>query len=120
MYDEGRGVAQDAREAVRWYRRAAAQGEADALNNLGLMYQEGRGVHASAIIAYALFSLARAQDEDTTAQENLDTLAATMSAADIAAAQRLTLRLGQPEHFLPTLDQASNPPIPIFPPPPQR
>ena len=30
MYDQGRGVPQDDVEAVRWYRRAAAQGLASA------------------------------------------------------------------------------------------
>ena len=31
-------------EAVRWLRLAADQGHADAQNNLGLMYADGRGV----------------------------------------------------------------------------
>ncbi len=31
-------------EAARWYRMAAEQGEADAQNNLGLMYELGEGV----------------------------------------------------------------------------
>ena len=44
MYDEGRGVEQDATEAARWYGKAAEQGYADAQINLGLMYQDGRGV----------------------------------------------------------------------------
>ena len=38
MYDEGRGVPQDDAEAVRWYRRAAAQGNATARFNLEGMY----------------------------------------------------------------------------------
>jgi TPR repeat protein len=29
---------------VKWYRKAAEQGNADAQNRLGLMYDEGRGV----------------------------------------------------------------------------
>ena len=44
MYRDGRGVAQDDAEAVRWYRLAAEQGNADAQFNLGFMYVEGRGV----------------------------------------------------------------------------
>jgi TPR repeat protein len=43
MYAEGRGVPQDNAEAVKWYRRAA-EWNADAQYNLGLMYAEGRGV----------------------------------------------------------------------------
>jgi S1-C subfamily serine protease len=40
----GRGVPQDFAEAVRWYRLAAAQGNAPAQNNLGAMYGNGEGV----------------------------------------------------------------------------
>ena len=44
MYDNGRGVPQDDTEAVKWYRKAAEQGHAEAQNNLGVMYLNGRGV----------------------------------------------------------------------------
>ncbi|MFO7642063.1 MAG: serine/threonine-protein kinase, partial [Candidatus Competibacteraceae bacterium] len=50
-----RGVAQDDAEAVRWYRRAAEQGDAEAQANLGWMYLQGRGVaqdHAEAVRWY--------------------------------------------------------------------
>ena len=36
---------QDYAEAVKWYRQAADQGNADAQNNLGAMYYNGQGVH---------------------------------------------------------------------------
>lgn len=44
MYSNGKGVPQDDREAVRWYRQAAEQGNADAQYNLGLAYANGEGV----------------------------------------------------------------------------
>ena len=44
MYEKGRGVGKDNREAVRWYRKAAEQGYARAQSNLGFMYEYGRGV----------------------------------------------------------------------------
>ncbi len=44
MYADGIGVAQDAKEAVRWYRQAAAQGNAEAQLSLGLAYGLGEGV----------------------------------------------------------------------------
>ena len=45
MYADGRGVARDDAEAdVRWYRRAAEQGNASGQVNLGLRYSTGRGV----------------------------------------------------------------------------
>ena len=33
FYAKGRGVTQDDKEAVKWYRKAAEQGDADAQNN---------------------------------------------------------------------------------------
>ncbi|MBK7004176.1 MAG: sel1 repeat family protein [Burkholderiales bacterium] len=44
VYFDGRGVAQDDRQAEAWYRKAAAQGYTSAQVNLGLMYFFGRGV----------------------------------------------------------------------------
>jgi TPR repeat protein len=44
MYGKGQGVPQDYAEAVRWYRKATDQGNADAEGNLGVMYDEGQGV----------------------------------------------------------------------------
>jgi TonB family protein len=44
MYAEGRGVAKDDAEAVKWYRRAADQSDARAQNHLGHMHADGRGI----------------------------------------------------------------------------
>jgi TPR repeat protein len=44
IYDEGKGVAKDGHEAVRWYVVASSQGAADAAFNLGRLYHDGRGV----------------------------------------------------------------------------
>jgi TPR repeat protein len=44
VYFEGQGVKQDDKEAMKWYRRAADQGYADAQYNLGVMYGQGQGV----------------------------------------------------------------------------
>jgi TPR repeat protein len=44
MYRTGMGVVQDHKEAVRWYRKAADQGDAAAQFNLALMYANGQGV----------------------------------------------------------------------------
>jgi len=43
MYVNGRGVPQDDAEAVKWYRKAAEQGDADARNALAEMRRQGRG-----------------------------------------------------------------------------
>ena len=44
FYFEGLGVAKDAREAVRWFRKAADHGLAGSLTTLALMYEQGNGV----------------------------------------------------------------------------
>ena len=44
MYENGRGVAQNDDEAVRWYRLAAEQGHSRAQTIWAWMYENGRGV----------------------------------------------------------------------------
>jgi hypothetical protein len=48
MYEKGQGLPQDYPEAIRWYRKAADQGDcvfcSGAQVNLGLMYANGEGV----------------------------------------------------------------------------
>ena len=45
MYYQGLGVEQDLKEAVKWYQKAADQGDvAMAQFNLGVMYEKGKGV----------------------------------------------------------------------------
>ena len=46
-YYYGRGVPQNNEEAVKWYRKAAEQGDAGGQANLGVMYEKGRGVPQS-------------------------------------------------------------------------
>jgi hypothetical protein len=44
LYAEGKGVAQNQREASRWYAKAAELGDANAFYNLGIRYYRGIGV----------------------------------------------------------------------------
>jgi TPR repeat protein len=44
MYRNGQGVVQDYAEALRWLRKAAEQGNALAMGNLGVMYANAQGV----------------------------------------------------------------------------
>ena len=53
-----------AREAARWYRKAAEQGVASAQGQLGFMYARGEGVGKDYVKAYAWASLAAAQREE--------------------------------------------------------
>jgi hypothetical protein len=44
LYEKGLGVAQDMREAARWYRKAAEQGDAEAQYDMGRLHETGAGV----------------------------------------------------------------------------
>ena len=44
MYNRGHGVVQSYKEGLAWYRKAAAQGHADAQCDQGDMYVQGQGV----------------------------------------------------------------------------
>ena len=44
MYQEGRGVTQNDKLALEWFRKAADQGHVRAQTNLGVIYATGRGV----------------------------------------------------------------------------
>ena len=93
MYEEGMGVPQDHAMAVSWYRKAADQGSGFAQFNLGASYHNGVGVPQDHTQAYMWLDLAAAnlpqQEERITAIRNRDSVAAVMTPAQIAEAQRL-------------------------------
>jgi hypothetical protein len=55
IYQEGRGVVKDLREAVRLYRRAVERGSAEAMTSLGVLYVAGKGVAKNDHEAVRLF-----------------------------------------------------------------
>jgi TPR repeat protein len=63
-------VSQDESETVRLYRKAAEQGDPDAQNNLGVMYQNGRGVRQDDAQAVTWY-LKAAEQGHALAQNNL-------------------------------------------------
>ncbi len=91
-YESGRGVPQDYAEAASWYRKAAARGNTAALNNLGEMYEFGRGIPQDYVQAHKWYNLAAAKfpgpDRDK-AEKNREAIAAKMTPAQIAEAQKL-------------------------------
>ena len=88
MFDTGQGVPQNHAEAVKWFRLAADQGNANAQFNLGLMYANGQGVPQNYVIAHMWYNLAGAGgDED--GRKNRDRVAKETTVAQIAEAQRL-------------------------------
>ncbi len=60
MYATGRSVPQDDREAAAWYRKAAEQGDTDAMCMLGLMSYKGRGIPKDDVESYVWLSVAAA------------------------------------------------------------
>ena len=89
MYGKGQGVAQDYKEAVRLWGLAAAQGHARAQNNLGTMYEVGTGVAQDYVRAHMWFNLRAVSDDSKSASAKRDEVAAKMTPAQIAEAQKL-------------------------------
>ena len=95
MYDEGEGIPQDYAEAARWYRLAAEQGHAKARVNLGGMYEFGAGVPQDLVQAHKWYNLAASRasssnpDLRETAVRSRDRMAARLTRAQLAKAQRL-------------------------------
>jgi TPR repeat protein len=88
MCYKGQGTLQNYTEALTWFRKAADQGSAEAQINLGAMYANGQGEPADFIHAHMWLSLAAAKSE-TRAVKLRDIVAAKMTAAQIAEAQKL-------------------------------
>ncbi len=93
MHHKGWGIPQNDAEAAKWTRLAAEQELAEAQNNLGFMYGTGRGVPQDYVQAHMWYNLAasrfaRGSDRDI-AVEARDNVAARMTPAQIAEAQRL-------------------------------
>ena len=86
MYAAGRGVPQDAAEAVQWYRLAAEQGHATAQYNLGVAYDIGEGVPQDGVSAHMWLNVAAATGHED-ARKARENVAANMTREQIAEAQ---------------------------------
>jgi TPR repeat protein len=69
-YEQGKGVAKDQVEAVKWYRKAAEQNLAAAQNDLGACFYNGDGVTKDPVEAVKWFRKA-AEQNFAAAQFNL-------------------------------------------------
>lgn len=93
MYRAGRGVLRDAKEASKWYQLAAEQGHPLAQFNLGWMYASGRGVPQDYVKSHMWLNIAIANAGSEARKEFIvdrNSLAASMTAAQIAKAQELS------------------------------
>jgi len=73
---------------VKWFRKAAEQGDAYAQVNLGFMYGTGEGVPMNYVKAYMWYSLSKAQGNEDAAK-GLYIIEKEMTPAQIAKAQEL-------------------------------
>ena len=62
MYDFGLGVKENDKEAVKWYRMAAEQGNAKSQYSLGIAYEQGNGVTRDLNEALKYYRLAAEQE----------------------------------------------------------
>ena len=75
VYSNGEGVPKDDREAVKWYRRAAEQGDASAQFNLGVMARDSNGEGVPEDDREAVKWYRRAAEQgDASAQFNLGSI----------------------------------------------
>ena len=93
MYAQGQGVPQDYAESLKWFRKAADQGDALAQSGLALMYQQGQGVPQDYVQAHKWFNLAASRETDTKRRDlfarSRDVIAGKMTPEKVAEAQRL-------------------------------
>lgn len=92
--DGSDGPPQDYTEAAKWFHKAAEQENAMAQFNLGLLYENGRGVPQDYVQAHMWYNLAAAgfdwRDESRRrAFERRDGVALRMTSQQIVEAQRL-------------------------------
>lgn len=88
MYYKGEGVAQSSSEAVKWWRLAAQQGDAEVQYNLGVMYMKGHAVPQDNVRAYMWFNIA-AVSGIADAVKNRDIVARKLNSQQMAQAQKL-------------------------------
>ena len=89
MYDKGEGVGEDDKEAAKWYRLAADQGDADAQCNIGVLYAQGRGVLEDYVTSYAWLNIAAANGIRS-AKKNKPVIAKLLAPEQIAKARELS------------------------------
>lgn len=92
MYRDGHGVPQDFEFAAKLFSQGAQQGFSDAQMEIGQMYAKGQGVPQDFVQAHFWFNVAGTkgtEQERKRANEARDAIAHSMTADQVAAAQRL-------------------------------
>ena len=89
MYSNGRGVPQNDIGAVKWYTKAAEEGNPDAQCLLGDSYYHGRGVLKDYVQAYMWYDLSSG-DGSNEGHQNKESIAEKMTSTQIAKAQEMS------------------------------
>ena len=89
MYDNGKGVPENDKTAVKWYNKAAEQGLVDAQFNLGNMYAFGEEVLSSNVKAYMWYNLVAFNGNEIEGK-NKDSIIKKMTNEQIGRAQDLS------------------------------
>ena len=84
-----RAYSEDDAEAVRWYRLAAEQGQADAQNNLGVMHATGKGVLKKDSVLAHMWSNIAGANGNARARKLRDILEVGMTRAEVSRATEL-------------------------------
>lgn len=58
MYEHGQGIQLNFKDAVKWYKKSARQGNSSAQYNLGTLYEYGQGDPQNYVLAYKFYNLA--------------------------------------------------------------
>ena len=88
MYDGGHGVPGDHKEAIKWYRLSAEQGNAGAQFNLSLMYDNGQGVLQDYSLAHMWWNICGSSG-DKGCVKNRNRVEKKMSKQQIEKAQEM-------------------------------
>ena len=86
------------KEASKWFRLAAEQGDADAQFNMGLVYAKGQGTPQDYVLAHMWFSLAGSQGVED-AFHNRDVIEKKMSPQQLEKAREM-VRNWKPKKML--------------------
>jgi TPR repeat protein len=88
MYQNGHGTPQDYKEAIKWWTKAAEQGDVHAQFNLGVAYARGAGTPQDYVMAHMLWNIAAANGDEG-AKSNRDEVEGMMTPNQIEQARQL-------------------------------
>ena len=91
MYENGYGVLENHKTAVKWYILSAEQGNVFAQDNLGSMYENGHGILKDYEQAYMWYTIAASSGDDVAAK-NKERLGKTLTSEQIIESQKMVDR----------------------------